>query len=231
MHNFFRVFFFSIFICNFPYVHSDDQWDDYQKKILSEQPNFSGWCPVEKAKHIMNILYSHPSPVCVELGVFGGSSFFPIASTIAYKKQGIAYAIDPWENAPCLEGNEHWKEEKNGYWEKIDLNKVMDKFIAGMHRNGLDNYYTIMRKSSQQAYLYFEDESIDFLHIDGNHSEESSTFDVIHWLPKVKKGGVICFDDAWWNSTQKAMKLLLQECDVMKETSSKWQYVFVQKRL
>jgi hypothetical protein len=230
MRNFFKIFFSFIFICGFSYGHSDDQWNEYQQTVLSEKPNFSGWCPVEKAKQIMNILHSHPSDICVELGVFGGSSFFPIVATLAYKQQGMAYAIDPWENAPCLEGNEHWKEQNNGYWEKIDLNKVMNKFIASMNRNGLDNYYTIKRMISQQAYSDFEDESIDFLHIDGNHSEGASLFDVTHWLPKVKKGGVICFDDAWWASTKKAVQLLLQDCDLMEESSPKWQYIFVQKR-
>ena len=88
-----------------------------------------------------------------------------------------------------------------------------------------------MRRTSEQTYSYFADESIDFLHIDGNHSEESSVFDVTYWLPKVKKGGVICFDDAWWESTQKAIKLLLQDCDLMEESSPKRQYIFVKKRL
>lgn len=211
---------------------SDAQWIDYQKKILLEQPNFTGWCPAEKAKHIMNIIYSYPSEVCVELGVFGGSSFYPLVAALAYKQQGIAYAIDPWENQSCMEGHEQdekWIEDHKNYWEKIDLNKIMNKFIENMHKNGLEEKYAIMRMSSQQALAYFDDESIDFLHIDGNHSETASVFDVTHWLPKVKKGGVICFDDAWWDSTKKAVRLLLQECDIMKETNPKWQYIFVKK--
>jgi hypothetical protein len=225
-----RAFIFTFLLCTSLHAYgSDVQWTDYQKKILLEQPNFTGWCPVEKAKHIMNILYSHPSEVCVELGVYGGSSFFPLASTLAYKQQGIAYATDPWDNLPCLEGNEQDEKQKS-YWGKIDLNIIMHKFIEGMHTHGLDANYVILRMSSQQALSYFEAESIDFLHIDGNHSEQVSVFDVTHWLPKVKKGGVICFDDAWWDSTQKAVRLLLQECDIMKESSPKWQYIFVKKR-
>ncbi len=228
MLNVSKIFFLTFLICSFACF--SDEWNDYQQKILLEQPHFSGWCPAEKAKKIMNILHTRPSNVCVELGVFGGSSFFPIAATLAYKKQGVAYAIDPWDNGPCLEGNEHWKEQKNTYWEKIDLNKVMNKFIADMRRNELDGSYILMRMNSEQASSSFENESIDFLHIDGNHSEKLSVADVTQWLPKVKKGGVICFDDAWWQSTQKAIQLLLLECDIMKESSPKWQYIFVEKR-
>ena len=120
MFGFFRFFLLIAFSCSFS-CFSDDLWNDYQQKILSEHPNFSGWCPAEKAKQIMNIIRTHPSDVCVELGVFGGSSFFPLVATLAYNQQGTAYAIDPWENGPCLEGNEHWKEEKNTYWEKNRL--------------------------------------------------------------------------------------------------------------
>lgn len=235
MHILCRAFIFINLV--FTALHANDsevQWAEYQQKILLEQPNFKGWCPLEKAKHIMNILYSHSSEVCVELGVFGGSSFFPLVSALAYKQQGIAYAVDPWDNLPCLEGHEQdkkWIDEHKTYWEKIDLNKIMHKFIADMHRNGLDANYVIMQMSSHEALAYFDDESIDFLHIDGNHSELASLFDVTHWLPKVKRGGVICFDDAWWDSTKKAVRLLLQEGDLMKETSPKFQYIFVKKRL
>lgn len=225
-----RAFIFTFLLCTSLHAsNTDPQWIEYQQEILLEQPNFEGWCPLEKAKHIMNILYSHPSDVCVELGVYGGSSFYPLVSAIAYKQQGIAYAIDPWDNLPCLDGNENEEKQKN-YWGKIDLNNIMHKFLDDMHRNGLDANYVVLRMSSEQALSYFEDESIDFLHIDGNHSEKSSMYDVTHWLPKVKKGGVICFDDAWWNSTQKAVRLLLQDCDIMKESSPQWQYIIVKKR-
>jgi len=49
---------------------------------------------------------------------------------------------------------------------------------------------------------------IDILHIDGNHEEESSCKDVELYLPRVKKGGYVWFDDANWHQTQKAINLL-----------------------
>ena len=143
----------------------------------------------------------------------------------------MAYAIDPWSNDPCLEGYQEGADQKMfNYWGKIDLEKKMHKFVNDMSRNKLDATYTLMRLISSEAAPLFEDDSIDFLHIDGNHSEVTSVNDVITWLPKVKSGGVICFDDAWWESTQKAIGLLLKSCDLMKEESSrKNQYIFVRK--
>ncbi len=205
-------------------------WDTYQGEVLKEKPSFPGWCPDDKAQHIMNLLLTNHSKVCVELGVFGGSSFFPTAAALAYKKQGIVYAIDPWNNEACLEGYEEKNDDHYKYWSTVNLSKIMNMFVEGMHKNGLDATYCIMRMSSAQAYLHFDDQSIDFIHIDGNHSEQSAVFDVEHWLPKVKKGGIICFDDAWWKSTQPAIKIMLKECDMMEESSPKWQYIFLRKR-
>jgi hypothetical protein len=207
-----------------------EDWATYQNSVLEEHSTFAGWCPKKKALRMMNLLYQNPSDLCVEVGVFGGSSFFPIASTLAFKGQGIAYAIDPWTNDYCLEGYDQENEKHHKYWGKIDLERVMQRFIENMHRNGLDATYQIMRLSSAEACHHFKDESIDFLHIDGNHSEQSALFDVEHWLPKVKRGGIICFDDAWWKSTQPAIKRMLSECDVLEEFKSEWQYLFVRKK-
>lgn len=213
-------------------IPSSDEWEQYQNWALEEQKNFSGWCPQEKAKRIMDVIFNNSSEICVEVGVYGGSSFFPIAAALAFTKHGMAYAIDPWYNNPCLEGYQKDVDEKIfKYWGKIDLEKVMQKFIKDMRRNDLDSNYTVMRCCSSEAAPLFEDASIDFLHIDGNHSEEASVNDVITWLPKVKSGGVICFDDAWWESTQKAIKLLLESCEFLKNESSKTnQYIFLRKQ-
>src|ERR1700722_20147995 len=114
-----------------------EDWKAHQEMALKEKLNFPGWCPEEKAKRIMNLLLSNPSDVCVEIGVYGGSSFFPMASVLAFKKNGIAYAVDPWVNAACVEGYEETSNH-NKYWGSVDLEKTMNTFIKGMHKNGLD---------------------------------------------------------------------------------------------
>jgi predicted O-methyltransferase YrrM len=230
----FHLWLLLCFACGNNVLYSvpiQDDWNAYQYEVLKEKQHFPGWCPDEKAKHIMNLLLSNNSEVCVELGVFGGSSFFPMTSVLAFKKQGTAYAVDPWSNEACLEGYEEKSDDHHKYWGTVNLVKIMNLFIEGMRKNGLDGVYKIMKMTSAQAYVHFENESIDFIHIDGNHSEQSAIFDVEHWLPKVKKGGIICFDDAWWKSTQPAIKIMLKQCDIMKESSPKWQYIFLRKKM
>jgi len=48
---------------------------------------------------------------------------------------------------------------------------------------------------SALAYSRFENESIDFVYIDGNHSFNYVLMDILLWLPKIRKGGVISGHD------------------------------------
>jgi len=52
------------------------------------------------------------------------------------------------------------------------------------------------------------DFEIDILHIDGNHEEISSCRDVELYVPKLKTGGYLWFDDANWKETKKAINLI-----------------------
>jgi hypothetical protein len=56
-------------------------------------------------------------------------------------------------------------------------------------------------------------DEVDVLHIDGNHSEEQSTADVHMWLPKIRSGGLVWFDDTDWKSTENARRLLAERCE------------------
>ena len=53
----------------------------------------------------------------------------------------------------------------------------------------------MIRKTSMEAVKEFEDESLDFVYIDGNHKFDFFTMDLISWGRKVKKGGIIACHD------------------------------------
>ena len=66
----------------------------------------------------------------------------------------------------------------------------------GDARKNLKGYdYTIIKKFSRDALEDFEDESLDFVYIDGNHSLPYVTEDIFGWHRKVKVGGVISGHD------------------------------------
>ena len=41
----------------------------------------------------------------------------------------------------------------------------------------------------------YEDESLEFVMIDGDHSQSAVENDITSWLPKIKSGGLLAGDD------------------------------------
>jgi len=54
---------------------------------------------------------------------------------------------------------------------------------------------TLIKNWSVEAAKGFDDESLDFVYIDGNHQFEFITADIAAWLPKVRKEGMLCGHD------------------------------------
>lgn len=49
--------------------------------------------------------------------------------------------------------------------------------------------------TSVEAVSLFEDESLDFVYIDGDHSYEAVVSDIAAWYPKLKTNGLLCGHD------------------------------------
>ncbi len=199
-----------------PAFSANTAWQLYQNEVLSHQTNLEGWCTPEKARHMMDLIYEIKPEVCVEIGVFGGASIYPTASALKFLNRGQVYAIDPWMNSYCLDGYTH-DNPNYQWWSHVDLNYIHRKFVNMLDDFQLTSYCTIMRMTGLVALDCFADESIDILHIDGNHTENIALSDAKLYLPKVKKGGYIWLDDANWPTTLPAREFLLVNC--MKDES------------
>jgi predicted O-methyltransferase YrrM len=67
---------------------------------------------------------------------------------------------------------------------------------------------TIIRKTSLDVVDDFENRSIDFLYIDGNHEFDHVMQDMICWIPKVKESGIVAIHDYcvfWWSGVMTAV--------------------------
>lgn len=226
-HQFLKFFLLAILASFHLSAHDDTSWTQYKDSTFSQMTTFQGWCSQRKAERMMDLIHQERPLLCVEVGVFGGSSLYPTAAALEFNKQGIVYAIDPWSVAPCVEGmdtiNANW-------WSQVDLNKIMNDFVFGMHQQLLDHRYCLMRMTSKQSVSFFKDKTIDIIHIDGNHSEESALFDVQSWLPKVKKGGYIWFDDVNWPQTRRAVEYLYDHCELDQSCSVEDTYLLFKKK-
>lgn len=179
---------------------------NFKKKALQAMNELDGWCTKEKATVLMDLVLMLKPQRVVEIGVFGGKSLVPMAFAVRELGSGIVIGIDPWSQEESAIGMDGGNLE---YWGNLDHDRIYKKLTSKISKFGLDSTILLIRKSSEQADPIGD---IDMIHIDGNHSEEASLFDVNKWVPLVRKGGIIVFDDVNWESTNKATAWLDENC-------------------
>lgn len=69
------------------------------------------------------------------------------------------------------------------------LEKKAENLLSGFTN------YTFIKEFSVDAVKQFEDESLDFVYIDGNHAEPYVSQDIDIWSKKVRKGGIVSGHD------------------------------------
>ena len=80
----------------------------------------------------------------------------------------------------------------------------MKELYAGYNVRAI-THRTTTTKASQKI----EDNSLDFIFIDADHSYEQTKNDILTWSPKVKDGGMILGHDLNWHGVQIAVNELL----------------------
>lgn len=111
--------------------------------------------------------------VGVEVGVFKGEYTLDFAN--ANLK---VFTIDPW----------------SAYHDFPDQ-AVMDSYYEQTKQGLAGTTAEIIRKPSLEAVSQFEDNSLDFVYIDGDHELKGVLDDIWYWYPKVRSGGIISGHD------------------------------------
>jgi glycosyltransferase involved in cell wall biosynthesis len=144
--------------------------------------------------------------IFVELGTHSGNSYFAFCQSVkSHNLNTKCFAIDTWE------GDSHagsYSDEV--YREVCDHNKV-----------NYQNFSKLLRTTFDEALSFFEDESIDLLHIDGLHTYEAVKHDFETWLPKLSTNAIVLFHDTqvqergfgvwkFWNELKKSFPCNLE---------------------
>jgi len=91
--------------------------------------------------------------------------------------------IDPW----CEYKDSFLTAEKQeGYYQQ-----ALERLTPYIQANRCE----ILRMPSLDALAKFEDESLDFVYIDGDHSFDYVVQELIYWTKKVKVGGMVALHD------------------------------------
>ncbi len=118
--------------------------------------------------------------VLVELGTDRGESYFAFCQSALENHTGTrCFAVDHWQ------GDTH-------------AGSYDDATFADVCAHNSKHYASfsiLLRCSFDAALEQFAPASIDLLHIDGCHTEESARHDVESWLPKLRPGGILLMHD------------------------------------
>lgn len=197
----------------------------HKTEVFACMDQVHGWCSHQKASILVDIIAAAGARTIVEIGVWGGKSLLPMAYTLKKRPEnGKIYGIDPWDNVASIEGATH--EHNIAYWSVVDHEGVLRQLEKVIHDWGLEEQVELIRASSADAPII---ENIDVLHIDGNHSEVTSYIDVTKWVPLVRKGGWIIFDDMNWfengvTTTKRAIDYLNEHCHQIAEINESCQW-------
>ncbi len=115
----------------------------------------------------------------VEIGVLKGEYTQILLQSIPGLK---LYGVDPWIEYP-------------DYYDVSGGQKYYDEIYEEAKQRTKDYDCTLIKKFSMDAVKDFEDESLDFVYIDGNHEFIHVAEDIHYWSKKVKPGGIISGHD------------------------------------
>ena len=204
-----------LFISFFSSCHSEQTVNELKQSVCIGLPQIIGWCSPEKALNFIDLVLEVKPQAYVEIGVFGGSSLFPVASTLKFLNQGVIYAIDPWNMTENLRHFDPALDPANfTWWKALNYDSIYNSYQKMLKRYEIQDYCITLKMTSEAAVTRIE--NIDILYIDGGHSEGAFLTDVSLYLPKVRSGGYIWMNDTLWEQAQLAIELLLEECEVIK---------------
>ena len=131
----------------------------------------------------------------IEIGSYAGESTEMFINSGAFK---TLYCIDPWQVGYDPD-------------DETACKKLLKSELAFDIRFKNNPVVKKLKMTSSDAVFQFEDNSIDFVYIDGNHQYEFTRVDILNYFPKVKSHGIIAGHD-YGGPTTPGVKRAVLEC-------------------
>lgn len=161
---------------------------------MTSYEDIPGWFSTHCAAwYRQRVKEAPPAAHFVEVGCWQGRSAAAMAEAIRdLGPRGTRFdCIDHWTGTDPA-----WD---NGYHTRLleELGKPLDKVFEGSLRLlGLWPYVNQLTGDSSESAARYEDQSLDLVFIDADHSPEAVERDIRAWLPKLRPGGMIAGHDA-----------------------------------
>jgi predicted O-methyltransferase YrrM len=168
----------------------------------------SGMCSEEKVLALIDALRHAPEGDIVEIGSWWGKSAAAFAWLANRYQLGAVLCVDPWEKEAQRQGTAIVDTASDA----LDTDEAVRIFEINLAPLAFGRLNYVRDKSANVGRRFgpgFEAETgafgrtsytgqIAVLHIDGNHAYEHVAEDAEVWIPHMKPGGFIIFDDYVW---------------------------------
>jgi predicted O-methyltransferase YrrM len=135
----------------------------------------------------------------VEIGSWAGRSAALMAVEIHNSGKKITFdCIDPW-----LDGGVDLRDTQHQKLLNTEQVPLIDQFRKNL--GPVLHHVNMIQSMSLDAAPLYENESIDFIMIDGDHTYEAVRDDIAAYLPKMKPGSIMAGDDYGWPGVGKAV--------------------------
>jgi len=134
----------------------------------------------DRVSFITELLNNRACKKGVEIGVFKGQ----FSRQLLENWDGTLYMVDPWRplGDEYIDASNH-KNHMDAYQETMD------------NIRGFEDRAFMFRGLGELVVDVFEDNSLDFVYIDGNHAYDWVKQDIQLWWPKLKKNGLLMGHD------------------------------------
>lgn len=170
---------------------------NYSKPLMHYYNDVEGWFGDGDASFYKEIVSNFNGPgKFVEVGSYKGRSTVCLAVEILNQNKDIKIdCIDIWE--------------PNLMYEDLTLQEFMYNI------DPVKDLIKPIKMNSEDAAKMYEDQSIDFVFIDADHSYEAVKKDIMLWWPKVKKGGIISGHDEYFPDVKRAVTNIFDQYSVI----------------
>jgi predicted O-methyltransferase YrrM len=143
-----------------------------------------------------------------EVGVFGGTNAIGLLEALP---DLFLFLVDPYKEFPA---NHRFTRVFGGptpnlptKWTQARYDKTYKGTIIRL--KPYKDRYTMLRMESLEGAKKIIAGTLDFVFIDGDHTEEGCTEDILAWKSKVKPGGLLCGHDfGRWGVAEAVIKTL-----------------------
>jgi predicted O-methyltransferase YrrM len=140
----------------------------------------------------------------VEVGTFSGEN-----AVVMTKYFNSVVTVDPWRNGY----------DKDDHASNADMAEVEKKYFERI--KDLKNI-SHLKLTSLEGANEFEDASLDFVYLDGDHQTDAVVADIDAWKPKIRKGGILAGHDINMDKVHNALKQRLNGVAARLFKDSSW---------